>query len=145
MATGEAFVPFFDDFCVSVAYDLSSDRLVVLKRQLDSAWQILKKWKALKKQLRKRAHRHSVRKASIVEVGARPADAILDCVGEDSSDEHGEEQACKFSHRIIHLFRDDKSSYLNELTRLQSEQLNSCSAGITCLVWRDAGRRHSSS
>jgi hypothetical protein len=47
---------------------------------------------ALNKQWR--THRHSVRKASPVEVGARPANAVLDRFGDDGGYEHREQQAC---------------------------------------------------
>ena len=45
-----------------------------------------------------RTHRHPVREAAPEEIGARPANSVLDRVGQDAGDEHGEQKACSDSH-----------------------------------------------
>jgi hypothetical protein len=88
VATWEALVPFLDDAGVSVAYDLSCDIVVILKTTTKFSVAAVLNRKSTELKKRWGTHRHSVRKASPVEVGARPANAVLDRFGDDAGYEH---------------------------------------------------------
>ena len=127
MAAGEALVPFFDHSRVAVAHDLCGDviELLNLRQRHIESWSnevmvrhlVERKRNTLANseasdgselqvmgvQIQNTTRRHSVREAAPEEVGARPANSVLDRVGQDAGDEHGEQKACSDSHGQPHV------------------------------------------